>query len=42
MRRVVPGATSEQFVALVNQAKDNCPVSRALTGTAITVDSVLE
>jgi hypothetical protein len=25
-----------------NRAKDNCPVSRALTGTAITVDAVLE
>jgi osmotically inducible protein OsmC len=42
VRGVVPGATSEQFDALVNRAKDNCPVSRALSGTAITIDSVLE
>ena len=41
VRGVVPGATPEQFAELVNRAKDNCPVSQALTGTAITVDCVL-
>lgn len=42
VRGVVPGATPEQFAELVNQAKDNCPVSRVLTSTAVTIASVLE
>lgn len=41
VRGVVPGATSEQFALLVEQAKDNCPVSRALSGTFVTIESAL-
>jgi lipoyl-dependent peroxiredoxin len=33
----VPGLTVEQFTALAERAKDNCPVSKALFGTTITI-----
>ena len=32
VRGVVPGATQESFAAAANDAKDGCPISRALTG----------
>ena len=32
----VPGVTPEQFAELAQQAKETCPVSRALAGTEIT------
>jgi lipoyl-dependent peroxiredoxin len=38
---VVPGITAEQFEAAAEDAKQNCPVSKALTGTTITVEASL-
>jgi osmotically inducible protein OsmC len=38
---VVPGLTAEQFEEAAEDAKDNCPVSKALTGTTITVEASL-
>lgn len=34
----VPGLTAEQFAQFAEDAKKNCPVSQALTGTTITLD----
>jgi osmotically inducible protein OsmC len=38
---VVPGITAEQFDAAAQDAKQNCPVSKALAGTTITVEATL-
>jgi lipoyl-dependent peroxiredoxin len=38
---VVPGVTAEQFEEAAHDAKKNCPVSKALTGTTITVEATL-
>ena len=35
----VPGLTAEQFASAAEDAKKNCPVSQALTGTTITVEA---
>lgn len=40
-RGTVPGMTEEQFVEAAGGAKQNCPVSQALTGTTITLDAAL-
>ncbi|WP_412542480.1 OsmC family peroxiredoxin [Longispora sp. K20-0274] len=40
VRGVVPGLSEEEFVALANDAKDNCPVSKALS-IEITLDAAL-
>ena len=40
-RAKVPGVTAEQFAALADDAKQNCPVSKALAGVAITLDAAL-
>ncbi|WP_334142068.1 OsmC family protein [Rhabdothermincola sp.] len=37
----VPGISEEQFVEAAEGAKANCPVSKALTGTTITLDARL-
>jgi len=37
----VPGLSSEQFAEAAETAKSNCPVSKALTGTTITLDATL-
>jgi osmotically inducible protein OsmC len=37
----VPGMTAEAFVQAADDAKANCPVSRALAGTTITLDAAL-
>jgi lipoyl-dependent peroxiredoxin len=37
----VPGLTPEQFTDAAEGAKANCPVSKALTGTTITLDATL-
>ncbi|MFF4116349.1 OsmC family protein [Streptomyces sp. NPDC001714] len=37
----VPGLDAEGFVAAAEDAKKNCPVSQALTGTTITLDAKL-
>jgi lipoyl-dependent peroxiredoxin len=38
---VVEGLTEEQFVEAAEGAKANCPVSKALTGTSITLEASL-
>ena len=42
VRAVVPGLSAEAFQAAAEDAKNNCPVSKALTGTTITLDATLE
>ncbi|HVJ96881.1 MAG TPA: OsmC family peroxiredoxin [Acidimicrobiia bacterium] len=37
----VPGLSAEQFAAMATDASKNCPVSKALTGTTITIDASL-
>ena len=41
VRGEVPGLSAEDFAAAAADAKANCPVSKALTGTAITLDAAL-
>jgi osmotically inducible protein OsmC len=40
-RGVVPGMTAEEFLAAAESAKANCPVSKALAGTTITLEAEL-
>ena len=37
----VPGVDADTFAKLAHQAKDTCPVSRALAGTEITLEGRL-
>jgi len=41
VRGVVPGVTAEQFAEAAEGAKVDCPVSKALAGTTITLDAGL-
>lgn len=41
VRGDVPGISAEQFEEAAQNAKANCPVSKALTGTEITLDASL-
>lgn len=41
VRAAVPGLTDDQFQAAAQDAKANCPVSQALTGTEITLEATL-
>jgi lipoyl-dependent peroxiredoxin len=41
-RASIPGLTAEKFAALAADAKQNCPVSKALAGVEITLDAALE
>ena len=41
VRGVVPGLDRDGFIAAAEGAKANCPVSKALTGTTITLDADL-
>ena len=41
MRASIPGISAEDFAAAAENAKENCPVSKALTGTTITLDAAL-
>lgn len=41
VKAVVPGLSAEQFAEAAEDAKQNCPVSQALTGTTITLDATL-
>lgn len=41
VRGTVPGVTAEQFAEAAEGAKTNCPVSKALAGTTITLDASL-
>ena len=38
---VVPGITAEQFEEAAQDARKNCPVSKVLTGTTITLEATL-
>ena len=38
---VVPAITAEQFEAAAQDARKNCPVSKVLTGTTITLEASL-
>jgi osmotically inducible protein OsmC len=43
VRGSVPGATQESFADAANQAKDGCPISRALKGNVeMTLEATLE
>jgi osmotically inducible protein OsmC len=42
VRGRVPGASAEQFLALAENAKANCPVSKALAGVEISLDATFE
>jgi osmotically inducible protein OsmC len=43
VRGRVPGATQESFAAAAAEAKDGCPISRALKGNVeMTVEATLE
>ena len=37
----MPGLTADQFRLAAEDAKANCPVSKALAGTTITLDASL-
>lgn len=39
VRASVPGMTAEDFRAAAEDAKENCPVSKALTGTKVELES---
>lgn len=41
LRAKVEGVDAEKFAQLAETAKDTCPVSKALTGTSITLDAAL-
>jgi osmotically inducible protein OsmC len=41
VKGVVPGLSSLQFEEAAQDAKKNCPVSQALTGTTITLEASL-
>lgn len=41
VRAAVPGMSADEFTKAAEDAKVNCPVSQALTGTTITLDSTL-
>ena len=41
VRGTVPGLSAEAFADAAETAKSNCPVSKALTGTTITLDASL-
>ena len=43
VRGIVPGATPESFAAAAEEARDGCPISRALKGNvALSVEATLE
>lgn len=41
VKAAVPGLTAEQFQQTAEDAKANCPVSKALAGTEITLEATL-
>ena len=41
VRGTVPGVSADDFTKAAETAKANCPVSKALTGTTITLDASL-
>jgi lipoyl-dependent peroxiredoxin len=41
VRASIPGISAEDFAKTAEEAKANCPVSKALAGTTITLDATL-
>ena len=41
VRGTVPGISEDDFLAAAEDAKQNCPVSKALTGTTISLNAAL-
>jgi lipoyl-dependent peroxiredoxin len=41
-RAVVPGITAAEFAAVAEDARKNCPVSKALAGTTIELTAILD
>ena len=41
-RATIPGLDAARFAALAADAKQNCPVSKALAGVQISLDAALE
>lgn len=41
LRADLPGVDTERFAALAATAERTCPVTKALTGTTITLDAAL-
>lgn len=41
VRAVIPGLSAAEFAEFAENAKQNCPVSKALAGTTITLDAAL-
>jgi lipoyl-dependent peroxiredoxin len=41
VRGVIPGLSADEFVRIAADAKENCPVSKALAGTTIDLDAAL-
>ena len=41
VRAQVPGLSADDFESAAQEAKSNCPVSKALAGTKITLDAAL-
>jgi osmotically inducible protein OsmC len=41
VRASIPGMSAESFAEFAENAKENCPVSKALAGTKITLDATL-
>ena len=41
VRAAIPGLDADGFASVAESAKENCPVSKALTGTKITLDAAL-
>jgi osmotically inducible protein OsmC len=41
LRAAVPGVDTDRFAELAETAEKNCPVSKALAGTTITMDAAL-
>lgn len=42
VRATVPGLSADDFAKAAEDAKLNCPVSKALTGTTVTLDAALD
>jgi lipoyl-dependent peroxiredoxin len=42
VRARVPGLSADEFAAAAEKAKSDCPVSKALTGTTVTLDAALD
>jgi osmotically inducible protein OsmC len=39
VRGMLPGTSAEEFTAIVAWASDNCPISKAMTGTTLSISA---